>query len=1262
MKKALQSILFALLTLTVAGALCVALAEPATVSVLFRGVTDMEDGTSSVTELEGSFRILADGIEVGTVASGEGILALDRTDHIRVEPMAETMPVGWQIPATISGLSLQPGQHNVVSVTVHASSDPAVTTPAPLPDVTPEPAPAPEMQDEDLPDAGVTDPQNSDPDAMTWDETEEPSPASASATQATPVPTLPPYSSVMTSAPTPEPVLSALTGGEGTGTLLVSVFLDSNRNGEWGKWEKAAKDFPVYILKEDGTPVAKAVSDSSGIASFSGLEPGNYVIRMSFEDDWGISIKGNDSCIEFTQNATADSEPVPVKADQTVERAVGVMKYIHVGGYCWLETEADGIKKDGEQMLPGVRITLEGQKNGLFYETESDENGNWSVYRVKPGFYTVTAYAPDGMMFTRYSREGGKARSFLHREGVSQCSETLDLNDQQGVKSQSRDDVNIGFTWAGKIAGRCFLDANYNGLYDEGELPMTGVKVTAIKPNDDEIAKTFSGEDGTFTLTGLFGNNYTIRAVLPDDGSDFTKVVSDPLGNHFQAREGRRENFWKDFRLNDGETREMNVGVIYPSAISGTVYLDNDFSGNMSGKESAVKAGQPVTLKDSEGNTLGMRKTNAKGQYEFTDLTPGNYTLEMDALEGYAFTKPGDGNIMLNLTGGKGYTEPFFVPLGEKMTGLDIGMIRPATVQGSVFADRNDNGVPDNGENGLSGTVVRLMSDEGEQFRAEIETGGDFLFDAVMPGEYWLEYELPEFGIFAKLSGKNGNTISGDGRTGAGEHFTVKSGDTVDAPLCGGLTLGRITGTVFNDHDGNGEAIDEEEPLPGTVLTLQPSREDLEPVECTTGEDGTFALTELHPDTYTLSVKLPEGYVSARTHLLKLPLSHGVNDQTVSLTVNMGDSWTDQMLGAAIPSGLKGQVWLDENCNGLFDEGEQTPEGYQVTVTDEMTGSVFSALTTDTEGRFETWGMVPGLFTVSYEMDDRTEPSGEGDSTFTQEGRTLVMRGIRLEGGTSREDLRLGMIRYTTLAGSVWIDRGNGIEQLAEARVTLKDESDQELQSVTTGSDGAYSFTGLLPGEYRIAAELPSGCVVVEPEDDRLEDGLVSVMTETNSRRGESDLITVIMGADRLRLNIGSVLPGRIGDLCWLDLNGNGLQDTDEPGISGVKIELLRDGEPVAETESGDYGFWRFTDVYPAAYTLRVTPPAEVRATVHREDIPVLCSVLLEDGDEVFESVPVTVQSDCVNYNADLGFVCRKDGVLPDRLNEGPKMDWRKPE
>ena len=251
----------------------------------------------------------------------------------------------------------------------------------------------------------------------------------------------------------------------------------------------------------------------------------------------------------------------------------------------------------------------------------------------------------------------------------------------------------------------------------------------------------------------------------------------------------------------------------------------------------------------------------------------------------------------------------------------------------------------------------------------------------------------------------------------------------------------------------------------------------------------------------------------------------------------------------------------------------------------------------------------------------------------------------------------LGIVRYTYMGGTVWIDRGSGKEPLSGAVMTLKTLEGETLQTAETGESGAYRFDRLMPGEYVIEGDMPAGSVVVEPTDRRLKT-LRSIAAETEGRHGATEPIELLMGEDQPDLDMGCVLPGRLGDFCWLDLNGNGLQEAGEAGIPGVLIELMRDGQKVAETVTDQYGFYRFEEIYPAVYTLRVTAPAEVKPTVPLKDPLIIASVLQETEEQTSESVEVTVESDQGNYNADLGYVCLQEGVWPEGVGQGATQDW----
>ncbi len=66
-----------------------------------------------------------------------------------------------------------------------------------------------------------------------------------------------------------------------------------------------------------------------------------------------------------------------------------------------------------------------------------------------------------------------------------------------------------------------------------------------------------------------------------------------------------------------------------------------------------------------------------------------------------------------------------------------------------------------------------------------------------------------------------------------------------------------------------------------------------------------------------------------------------------------------------------------------------------------------------------------------------------------------------------------------------------------------------------------------------------------------------------------------------------------IGDRVWVDENGNGTQDPEEPGLANAVIELFRDnGSLVDRVTSNVKGRYIFPNVSPGRYYLRVTLPA----------------------------------------------------------------------
>lgn len=77
------------------------------------------------------------------------------------------------------------------------------------------------------------------------------------------------------------------------------------------------------------------------------------------------------------------------------------------------------------------------------------------------------------------------------------------------------------------------------------------------------------------------------------------------------------------------------------------------------------------------------------------------------------------------------------------------------------------------------------------------------------------------------------------------------------------------------------------------------------------------------------------------------------------------------------------------------------------------------------------------------------------------------------------------------------------------------------------------------------------------------------------------------------------VPPASLGDFVWADLNGNGLQDPEEPGVPGIPVELLNaaDGVVLKSTLTDATGHYLFENVRQGDYRIRFSGGPNYRPT-----------------------------------------------------------------
>src|SRR5206468_3005773 len=86
--------------------------------------------------------------------------------------------------------------------------------------------------------------------------------------------------------------------------------------------------------------------------------------------------------------------------------------------------------------------------------------------------------------------------------------------------------------------------------------------------------------------------------------------------------------------------------------------------------------------------------------------------------------------------------------------------------------------------------------------------------------------------------------------------------------------------------------------------------------------------------------------------------------------------------------------------------------------------------------------------------------------------------------------------------------------------------------------------------------------------------------------------ITLVSGQTDNTNDAGLYQPAALGDFVWQDTNGNGLQDSGEPGINNVTVNLLQGSTVVATTTTNSSGIYGFTGLTPGSYTVQFVAPS----------------------------------------------------------------------
>ena len=573
-----------------------------------------------------------------------------------------------------------------------------------------------------------------------------------------------------------------------------------------------------------------------------------------------------------------------------------------------------------------------------------------------------------------------------------------------------------------------------------------------------------------------------------------------------------------------------------------------------------------------------------------------------------------------------------------------------ATVlQGKTWFDLNKNGVQDTtnnaqtNETAIVGVPVLVTATNGTTGTTTSGSNGQWTVTMQADGPYRVEFgqfpqPCPGVALPCAVTGPSvgGTTVQfpGTGQTTVNLGVFAKFSGLGSLEVLTAGNLVEVGDRVWEDTNANGIQDPGEPGIAGVTVNLIDSFNG-NPTGATTTTDanGYYLFTKVQDNlTYTITVDSADSKLAGYTLTTGGKGNRAIDSDPFGLdpqglavaNVPLRNPYENDHtfdFGWVPPvrrGGLGDRVWLDTNANGIQDEGENGIEGAIVKLLDKDANPI-AQTATDQNGLYLFANLDPA---VQYIIECQAPPHLEGvvvrspanqgtnDEIDSDADVTTGRTGLNsVPAGGHNLSVDCGWYvkpdtRKATLGDYVFLDTNrNGIQDEGDtpvngATVTLLDNAGNPISGVApivTGTNGLYLFTNLDAGTYRIRVVKPAGSTVTPTlQNQGSNDGVDSDINAD----GLSDAVTLAPGDDNRTLDAGWVNPVqtpkyKVGDRLFDDLNSNGIQDANEPGIAGAKVELLdANGNVLATQNTIADGRYTFFELNAGQYRLRFTAPA----------------------------------------------------------------------
>ncbi|MDD4051901.1 MAG: SdrD B-like domain-containing protein, partial [candidate division Zixibacteria bacterium] len=319
-----------------------------------------------------------------------------------------------------------------------------------------------------------------------------------------------------------------------------------------------------------------------------------------------------------------------------------------LGNRVWNDVDKDGLQDDTlvEPGIAGVSVSLYTCADARVSTVVTNTKGLYFFPMLQPGTYYIKYTLPQGYVFAPKDAGPDSLDSDVDpTTGKTDCLtlaiSTSDLTWDAGLYQGQADTVVNG-----TVGGRVWFDANQDGIQNESMLGdvVGSLAVELFTCADSLAATTQTDPTGEYEFVNLTPGQYYLL-FTPPAGYEFSpnNVTNDNLASDPDPLTGKTICFNVD---SAGVDTTWDAGVfprpvdtLVNGTVGGRVWFDANKDGIQNDTaQSAVVDSLPVKLFTCAGAWVATARTGLTGDYEFTDLVPGQYFLLFTLPTGYKYS------------------------------------------------------------------------------------------------------------------------------------------------------------------------------------------------------------------------------------------------------------------------------------------------------------------------------------------------------------------------------------------------------------------------------------------------------------------------------------------------------------------------------------------------------------------------------------------------------------------------------------------------